>query len=322
MNYYEEISLLILFIFIIILLLFSLESTKEGLDLVKIDRNPTTNKLIKGHYRVDDENMAQIPYGFGIDPNDETKIIPITKIGISMMTPKYNPPFPSEGLPMPNGFYQVSDSSLAMLPPNMKPKIKTIDISENPLAILYTYDIGYQSETQYYKNVYYPTNKPRVIPPEIYYVDESRTKVMFLKYGEIQDKKGFGKTTNPKLNIQFEVNYKDVKNNYDAVFHDEIEDIKKQNDMYDLNFGEVKVLDQNGNLIILPRIQTQGNVTYYNPGEFKFGASTYVPNYEDSVYLSQITKKNIFGNDYPFDKCDSGCKAYNEFKKKMDEYYS
>ena len=32
-----------------------------------------------------------------------------------------------------------------------------------------------------------------------------------------------------------------------------------------------------------------GGVTYNNPGYFRFGPSNYVPNYEDSVYLSRLT---------------------------------
>jgi len=39
-----------------------------------------------------------------------------------------------------------------------------------------------------------------------------------------------------------------------------------------------------------------GSATYYEPGTYKFGASTYVPSYEDSVYLSKTTGQSSVAN--------------------------
>jgi hypothetical protein len=129
---------------------------------------------------------------------------------------------------------------------------------------------------------------------------------------------GYGKITtlNMKDFNYIHSNYRDISGNYNVMFHNDVKEIKKQNDMYDLSFGEVRVRDQNGNIIILPRVDTNESVTYYQPGEFQFGASTYIPNYEDSVYLSRITDKKMFGVSRPR-QCDDACKAYNEFKTKM-----
>ena len=79
-------------------------------------------------------------------------------------------------------------------------------------------------------------------------------------------------------------------------------------------------------ILILPKTNSQGSVTYYQPGEFPFGASTYVPNYEDSVYLSSVGYRTRFGNTHTNGNthvtgCDVACQAYNEFKSKMDNYY-
>ena len=64
--------------------LFTFRCEKEGLiDTVPIATVPSTGKLIRGFYQVDDESMAIIPYGFGIDPTNQKKIIPVTKIGYS-----------------------------------------------------------------------------------------------------------------------------------------------------------------------------------------------------------------------------------------------
>ena len=331
--YSGVIIIAMLTLIIAVSLLFNLSTvcfsnTREGFNMVPLVTDPKTNKILKGYYQVDDNNMAIIPYGFGIDPIDQKKIIPITKIGKSMLIPRYIPPLPKNGEKLPKGYYFISDSSLAILPPNMSPNVESIDFSGNPPSLVVKYGLGYVSDVQYYKNVYRPTNTPKNIPNEVYYLDPSNTQVSFLKYGEIQDvSSGYGKILNTNLDLKIKdfnyinSNYKDISNNYGIQFHNDIDEIKKQNDMYDLSFGEVRVKDQNGNIIILPRIDSEGSITYYQPGEFRFGASTYIPNYEDSVYLSRVTNRTMFGNTQP-NQCDDACKAYNEFKSKMDKYYS
>ena len=78
-------------------------------------------------------------------------------------------------------------------------------------------------------------------------------------------------------------------NNYDVEFHESADHLQRKNAESDLNFGEVRVLDQDGNIVILPYNKVQGSITYYQPGSFPFGSSTYIPKYEDSVYLSRST---------------------------------
>jgi hypothetical protein len=303
------------------------EEEVEGFETVPLATDPATKKIVRGYYQVDDENMAVVPYGFGIDPKNDRQIIPITKTAIDMLLIPENVPVPSPGNPLPTGFYLATDASLAVLPPNMKPNIKSIDVSGNPPTILIYYNKGYVSETQYYKNQYNPANYPSTLPEELYYTDPSKTLVSFLKYGEIQDKaKGYGKTNNPNLflsskNFNYMTsNYRDVSNNYDTLFHDDPETIIKQNNLYDLEYGEVRVKDQSGNIIILPKTNAQGSVTYYQPGEFPFGAAKYVPNYEDSIYLSSIGYRTRFGGNTAASStsCGDMCKAYNEFKAVMD----
>jgi hypothetical protein len=338
---YSSIILIAICVFIIATaLLFDLfnlhcSSTKEGLvDTVPIART-TNGLLLNGFYRVDDEMMAITPYGFKTDPSNETHIIPVTKVGYSMLQPRYYPALPEPGQPLPKNFYLKKvvgdvDLSLAILPPNMMPNIREVDFSGNPPSLLIYYNPGYISETQYYKNKYKPntTPNPGFLPKELYFVDSSKTKVAFLQYGEIQDEKtGYGKIMNPALDLKMKdfnyktSNYRDISNNYDMQFHDDIETIKKQNNLYDLSYGEVRVRDQNGNIIILPKVDSQNSVTYYQPGEFRFGSSKYVPNYEDSIYLSQITRKTMYGNTQA-GECNAACMAYNEFKSKMDKFYS
>ena len=50
------------------------------------------------------------------------------------------------------------------------------------------------------------------------------------------------------------------------------------------------VIDKSGNKVLTPWSEITDGITYYTPGTYTFGASTYVPNYEDSVYLSKTTQ--------------------------------
>ena len=60
-------------------------------------------------------------------------------------------------------------------------------------------------------------------------------------------------------------------NHYDVLYHNSYK-----------TEAQTKVLDSNGRLIPIPRIQP----TYYEPGAYKFGSATWVPNYTESVYLA------------------------------------
>jgi hypothetical protein len=75
--------------------------------------------------------------------------------------------------------------------------------------------------------------------------------------------------------------------NYDLLYHDSEESIKYQSGLYGSDFGTTMVLDNCGNKVLIPYNETQGYPIYYKPGSYKYGASTYIPNYEDSVLLSR-----------------------------------
>jgi len=92
--------------------------------------------------------------------------------------------------------------------------------------------------------------------------------------------------------------------NYDLLYHDSEVAIKSQSGVYGSDFGTTMVLDSCGNKILIPYTPSQGNILYYQPGTYTYGASTYVPTYEDTVLLSKanlssssssskMTKKNI-----------------------------
>jgi hypothetical protein len=60
-----------------------------------------------------------------------------------------------------------------------------------------------------------------------------------------------------------------------------------------MDLGTYYQYDQNGNMIEIQNTEAEFSpVLYYVPGAYKFGSSNYVPNYEDSVYLSRTTRQS------------------------------
>ena len=57
------------------------------------------------------------------------------------------------------------------------------------------------------------------------------------------------------------------------------------------DLGKYYTFDANGQLVREENTDTNFSpVLYYVPGAYKYGSSNYVPNYEDSVYLSRTTR--------------------------------
>ncbi len=61
----------------------------------------------------------------------------------------------------------------------------------------------------------------------------------------------------------------------------------------DINMGTYYQFDDNGQLVeVQTRESNFAPILYYIPGAYKFGSSNFVPNYEDSVYLSRLTRES------------------------------
>ena len=92
--------------------------------------------------------------------------------------------------------------------------------------------------------------------------------------------------------------------NTDVLYHDEP---TGKDDSQECTY----VKDKSGNLVCLPNTLDNTLPTYYQPGSFIFSSSNYVPNYEDSVYLSISTGLSTVGNAYPTSSAMGGfCNAY------------
>ena len=53
--------------------------------------------------------------------------------------------------------------------------------------------------------------------------------------------------------------------------------------------GKMWILDSSKNLVAVPYSDAATKTLYYEPGSYRFGSSNYVPNYEETVYLSKLT---------------------------------
>jgi len=74
---------------------------------------------------------------------------------------------------------------------------------------------------------------------------------------------------------------------YNTEFHESIEDIKLQSSAYIPPTQQIKVTDAKGDKISIEVPKILAGSTYYTPGTYKYAADSYVPDYEDSVYLSK-----------------------------------
>lgn len=106
-------------------------------------------------------------------------------------------------------------------------------------------------------------------------------------------------------------NTKYDQNKYDVQYHDSIDDIKIQSGINNNDLNNMIVKNVDGNLVSIPFNASTTLPTYYTPGSFIHGSSTYVPNYKDSVYLSRTTGISSVSPVYPSSMIASGfCNYY------------
>lgn len=93
----------------------------------------------------------------------------------------------------------------------------------------------------------------------------------------------------------------DVSTTYDAkntdtIYHEDPTDPdykERDGDGAVTNTGVHYQFDSTGKLVEVDYKESNfAPVLYYMPGAYKFGSSNYVPNYEDSVYLSRVTRQS------------------------------
>ena len=95
-----------------------------------------------------------------------------------------------------------------------------------------------------------------------------------------------------KYNPNFTPDKYDSKFTYDAKNTDREYRDASYGKTDDVNLGKYWMFDEEGKLIEVNTEMNKSPILYYIPGAYKFGASNYVPNYEDSVYLSRTTRES------------------------------
>jgi len=110
-------------------------------------------------------------------------------------------------------------------------------------------------------------------------------------------------------------------NNYDVQYHDNMADLQSQKGVYDIRFSTQFVKDPCGNLVGIPYLAGNAMPVYYEPGTFANGAGHYVPNYEESVYLSKTTGLSSVGKAYPSHESHKGfCSTWDNQPLKKEEH--
>ena len=107
----------------------------------------------------------------------------------------------------------------------------------------------------------------------------------------VSDTLGQDKGDSSKKSDSTKTSTKYNSNNYDVKYHPDEDEIAKQGNSSGVTMKKVSVKDQHGNIVSLPYNSIQGNITYYQPGSFTYGPTSYVPYYEDSVLLSRANQK-------------------------------
>ena len=86
------------------------------------------------------------------------------------------------------------------------------------------------------------------------------------------------------------------------------------------------VKDKDGNMVELEQgdqneaaNKLSDNIKYYEPGTYKYGSSSYVPTYQDSIYLSKTTGQSTVTEVIDNDAISKGiCSHYKDYPEKME----
>ena len=260
---------------------------------------PQNGDIPEGYYKLNSIQMSFLP------PNTKPNITNLRVLGT----------FNSPTLVKTFGVGYINETEYY----NRAYKLKTLDGNNNeaddmvgnppiPIKDINIADIGKLPPGEVDKKKTYPRNDDVFpLPPGVYYIPPPAGEtiwkpnaIQFLPYGKLANtlqENGtflYGYKDNPDLiskdgTFKYSQDYKDISNNLDVTFHDSIDMLKQQNDTLNENTGSITVLDKEGNLVVLPRSEIQGDISYYTPGSYTFGAGTYIPKYEDSVYLSRTS---------------------------------
>lgn len=156
--------------------------------------------------------------------------------------------------------------------------------------------------------------------PEELFKESKEEKKEGYETQNTQYSKSFNDDNNPvalnENDLSVKTNYN--MNNYDVQYHDDAAELKKETETPFL--GTFMAKDINNRIISVPYTPSLTLPTYYQPGSFVFGSTNYVPNYEDSVYLSRTTGLSSVAKAYPSSEMYGGfCNYYANDQIKLEQ---
>jgi hypothetical protein len=222
-----------------------------------------------GYYKVDIGGVWKmkpiIPNGYMIDPKDKTKLIVDPKKEKIVYAIQYYKN--ATDMQLKEGPYTEIP-----LPAGEMVATETTTLPKNDDNTSKYYRIKLNDTTFKMKLLPNPLPKGYIIDVKDYLIfNPDITEYAFLTFSS-----------------QFDKTYDPTKT--DTKYYDDIPDFKKEKINND-ELGKYYTFDANGQLV--REENTDANfspVLYYIPGSYKYGSSNYVPNYEDSVYLSRTTR--------------------------------
>lgn len=111
---------------------------------------------------------------------------------------------------------------------------------------------------------------------------------------------------------------KAIENKNMPEIHSSIEDMNKQLGEKELNNEKVKYVDKYGKVQNAVISKTLGNPTYYRPGTYRYGSASYIPTYEDSIFLSKsFNNYSLYTSDKKDENLNNKKDEKKDFKEKM-----
>ena len=260
--------ILSLIIFTVFVIIKNTNGIKEGLDINQTYDIPKNGIIPDGYYKVTikDEStgktefkMAKVPYGYRAS-SDKMKLIPTSQSAI---------------------MEELSKSESPIVPQDADLDVMKLKNGDKVWA-------NYQK-----KDVWHPGTISKV---------NKNISGDVTSYDVLYDDKLLGTEQNivpikglaSDLKTTILINKDTKKTTYDVAdvnvqYHETAQEIEHKLDANPSSEGSWKFYDNDGKEVIIPRPKLQGDITYYQPGTFPYGPSNYVPNYEDSIYLSKLT---------------------------------
>jgi hypothetical protein len=248
-----------------------------------------------------------IPSGYKIDPSDKTKLVPVdndTKYAIESYKLNTDKMLSIGSIEIPNVDYSTSNGFTAKLTDGYYRTLTADTDGVNPTNTIFTQEEKvmaiYKGGQQWFAGMVTTVNPNNTykITFENGSVEDgvAKDKIRAIKYKqkpipsplpngyELDSATGLLSFNTTLYALQtFQSTY-DAESAKDLNF--------KYRDDGEINLGVYYQFDQNGNMIEIQNTEAQFSpVLYYVPGAYKFGSSNYVPNYEDSVYLSRTTRQ-------------------------------